>query len=211
MESGRWVLLGLAAALAWLGAGWTRGLPHYEAQRRSIPARSWVTVGLATLASGIALWQSATFVSQLFLMLWSVVFALITVVDYETHFIPDRIVLPATLAALLASVVDPRLNWRSALLGALLGFVFFYIVVRLARGGFGMGDAKLSAFIGAVTGLAPLAYALLLGIFAGGIGALLLLLTRRASRRTYIPYGPFLCLGGWAGMLPSVVRFWGMG
>ncbi|MGH2545169.1 MAG: prepilin peptidase, partial [Ardenticatenaceae bacterium] len=139
-----------------------------------------------------------------------VVFVLVTVVDIETHFIPDRIILPATVAALLASLVDPRLAWPSALLGAAEGFALCFVLVLLARGGLGMGDAKLSAFIGAVTGFLPLLYALVVGILAGGASALLLLATRRVQRRSYIPYGPFLCLGGWVGMLPGAVRLWGM-
>jgi prepilin signal peptidase PulO-like enzyme (type II secretory pathway) len=199
----------LAGLLAWAGARWSLALPYYEQQRRAVPARTFLTVAVATIAAAIAAPQGENGMSQLFLALWSTVFTLVTVIDIETHFIPDRLILPATAAALLASLVDPRLTWLSALLGALIGFVLFYLIVLLARGGFGMGDAKLSAFIGAVTGLAPLIYALLAGILAGGLGALILLATRRVGRRSYMPYGPFLCLGGWLGMLPAVARLWG--
>ena len=142
--------------------------------------------------------------------LWCVVFAVVAVIDIETHFIPDVIILPATGLALAASLVDPRLTWRAALLGALAGLVSFYAIAWVARGGFGLGDVKLAAFVGAVTGLVPVFYALIAGIIAGGIGALLLLVTRRMERRSFMPYGPYLCLGGWLGLLPAMLRFWGL-
>ncbi len=201
----------LAALLGWLGARWTRSLPHYEAQRRAVPSRDGVVVALAVVGALVALWQGGAWVSRAFLALWGVVFALVAVVDIETHFIPDALIFPATLLALLVSLVDPRLSPVGSLVGAAVGFVLFFIIVLLARGGFGMGDAKLCAFIGAVTGLLPLVYALTVGIFAGGIGAAFLLATGRMGRRAYMPYGPYLCLGGWIGMLPAMLRFWGIG
>jgi leader peptidase (prepilin peptidase) / N-methyltransferase len=205
------LLLALCAGLlAGVGAQGSLRLPHYTFQKRAIQGRSLAAVALAAGTAAVAAWQGESLLSQVFLALWSLVFALIAVIDIETHFIPDRLILPATFAALLASFFDPRIPWRSALLGALAGFVVFYVIALIARGGFGMGDAKLAAFVGAVTGLVPLLYALLTAIFAGGAVALLLLLSQRAGRRSFMPYGPFLCLGGWLGMLPGVVRFWGL-
>lgn len=205
------LLAGGAAILAWLGARWSLTLPHYEGQRRAIPYRTAVTVLLAAGLAGVAAAQFSSGWSALFAALWSLVFALIAVIDIETHFIPDVIVLPATAAALLASGLDPRLAWWSALLGAVVGFLIFFLIAWAARGGFGMGDVKLAAFIGAVTGLLPLFYGMVVGIFAGGVGALLLLVSRRMARRSFMPYGPYLCLGGWVALLPAVLRFWGIG
>ncbi len=201
----------LAALLAWVGARWSLALPYYEQQRRAVPARTVTTVLLAGVAAAIAASQGTTVLSSALLALWSVVFALVAVVDIETHFIPNVLILPATAAALLASYVDPRLPPLSALLGAVAGFAIFYLIALVARGGFGMGDVKLAAFMGAVTGFIPVFYALLVGILAGGLAAVLLLLTKRVTRRSYIPYGPYLCLGGWLLMLPPVRQLWGLG
>nr|MBA3530335.1 prepilin peptidase [Ardenticatenales bacterium] len=137
----------LAGLLAWTGARWSQTLPYYEEQRRAIPYRTLFTVALAMLSAGIAAWQGESMISKGFMALWSVVFTLIAVIDIETHFIPNVLSLPATGLALLASLVDPRLNWRSSLLGALLGLIIFYVIYRVARGGFGMGDVTLSAFM----------------------------------------------------------------
>ncbi|MEA2646212.1 MAG: leader peptidase (prepilin peptidase) / N-methyltransferase, partial [Chloroflexota bacterium] len=73
-------------------------------------------------------------------------------------------------------------------------------------GGGGLGDAKLTFFMGAVLGLLPLnsspvVLALIYGVVLGGIVAALLLLTRVRSLRDFIPYGPYLCLGALAALL----------
>jgi prepilin signal peptidase PulO-like enzyme (type II secretory pathway) len=71
------------------------------------------------------------------------------------------------------------------------------------RGGLGAGDVKLAAFLGAVVGFPRVISALLLGMLAGGVVVLLLLLLRAVRRGQYLPYGPFLVLGG------VVALFWG--
>jgi leader peptidase (prepilin peptidase)/N-methyltransferase len=62
-----------------------------------------------------------------------------------------------------------------------------------------MGDLKLLVSVGLLTGLARSVSGLVVGALAAGvvIGALLLL--RRVTLRTYIPFGPFLIIGAyWA-------------
>lgn len=209
------LLLLLAALLAWGGARWSLSLHHYELQRRSIPWRDAVTVILALITSGIAVWQSEAFVSAIFMALWSVVFVLISIIDIETHFIPNVIIVPATLSAFLAAyLVDPRLSFIVALFGALIGLIFMGILYLLAGilypGGLGLGDVKLAIFIGAVTGMWAVLYTLVAGMALSGIILPLLLALRRINLKTYVPYGPYLCFGGWLGMLPAVRHFWGI-
>jgi len=71
----------------------------------------------------------------------------------------------------------------------------------LTRGGIGGGDATLAAFIGLTTGFPQGLQALAYGILIAGGVSLFLLLTRRATLKTAIPYGPFLALGGAMGLL----------
>lgn len=210
----RLILVIVAAGLAWAGAQWSARLPYYDEARRAIPARTLVTVLLAAGGAAVAAWQSPFWLSAAFMSLWSVVFALVAVIDIETHYIPNGLIYPALAAALAAGFVDPRLHWLSVLLGAVLGFAFFFILYHLGgalyRGGLGWGDVTLATFVGAVTGLHPIIYALVAGMMISALTLLLLLGLRRITLRSYIPYGPYLCLGGWLGMLPAVLRFWGL-
>ena len=66
-----------------------------------------------------------------------------------------------------------------------------------------MGDIKLAGLIGLITGFPLVIVALLIGIFIGGIVAIILLAFRIKGRKDAIPYGTFLALG------PIAVLLWG--
>jgi leader peptidase (prepilin peptidase)/N-methyltransferase len=63
----------------------------------------------------------------------------------------------------------------------------------------GWGDVKL-AFVGLITSF-PGIITVLVTIIAGGVISLILLLTRIVNLRSGIPYGPFICLGGFVTIL----------
>ena len=61
-----------------------------------------------------------------------------------------------------------------------------------------MGDVKLAALIGLVLGALGLKYvavAAAIAILAGGLGAIALMAFAGASRRSKIPFGPYLAAG----------------
>jgi leader peptidase (prepilin peptidase)/N-methyltransferase len=77
-------------------------------------------------------------------------------------------------------------------------FLFFFGLAFVYPAGMGMGDVKLAGLVGGV--LAYMSWAaLVIGAFAGFLlGALVggaLLATRRAGRKTAIPFGPFMIAG----------------
>ena len=134
---------------------------------------------------------------------------LLALVDLRARRLPNAIVLPSypMLVVLLAVASWAAGDWgalaRAAAGGAaLLGF---YLVIALAvPRGMGAGDVKLAGVIGLLLGwigwgalLAGAAAAFLLG---GAVSAVLLL-SRRADRRTAIPFGPWMLAGAWVGIL----------
>jgi len=83
------------------------------------------------------------------------------------------------------------------LVGALI-FGGFYVLGRMlyrGRAPMGTGDVTIAVLLGAMTGFPDILTALGIGILAGGVGAVLVLLGR-GSRKAYMPYGPALCIGG---------------
>jgi len=73
------------------------------------------------------------------------------------------------------------------------------VAVPFGRGAIGIGDLKLLVGVGLLAG----AWRMLLGLLAGAILAavaiLVLLVLRRVTLRSYVPYGPFLIVGAmWA-------------
>ncbi len=134
------------------------------------------------------------------------VLVLVTVTDLEHRLIPNRAILPAIAIAALASPLWFGPGWWLALLGGAIGYGFFWLTVQLGErilghGAMGWGDVKLAAFVGLITGFPGIITALVLTIIAGGVVSLVLLLTRIANLRSGIPYGPFICLGGFLTIL----------
>ncbi|GAA5204599.1 prepilin peptidase [Microbacterium jejuense] len=132
----------------------------------------------------------------------------LTLIDLDTHRLPNSIVLPSYLVAGILFVIAAWLlgDW-GALLRAAIGMAamyLFYFVLRLARpGGMGGGDVKLAGVIGIYLGWIGWG-ALAVGAFAafvyGGVFGIALMLLRRAGRKTAIPFGPWMILGAWTGV-----------
>ena len=118
----------------------------------------------------------------------------VTVTDLERRLIPNRIVLPAAAAVLVAQTARaPSPEWVLAGCGAAL----VLLLAALAYpGGMGMGDVKLALLLGAALGR-TVPVALLLGTLTALVPAVALLYRHgSAARKMAIPFGPFLALGG---------------
>lgn len=123
------------------------------------------------------------------------VFLLILVIDVAHRWIPNLLLWPLTVFALGVSVLtgDPPL--LRALLGGVVGFGWFFLMAIAYRGAMGAGDVKLAGLIGLATGFPNVLAALTVGIVIGGAAAAVLLISGRKSRKSYIPYAPFLVTG----------------
>ena len=127
-------------------------------------------------------------------------------IDFDTQLLPDDITLPLLWLGLLVNAFGAFVDLRSAVFGAAAGYLILWLVYwgfRLLAGkeGMGFGDFKLLAAIGAWLGWQVLPFVILvsagLGAVIGGIG----LAMAGQGRDTRIPFGPFLALGGIAGLL----------
>lgn len=122
--------------------------------------------------------------------------------DYERHLLPNRLMYPALVAAAALSWVWPGRNAADALLGGAIGFGILFVLATVLPG-FGFGDVKLAGLLGLLAGSANTVPALAVGMIAGGIASVILLASRRISRRSAIAYGPYLILGAFLGMLSA--------
>lgn len=130
-------------------------------------------------------------------------FLLIAIIDLKYRLVLNVLIYPAVVVALLLHSVPPGRDTLIALLGGAVGLSPFLLVALVRPGAIGGGDIKLAALIGLIIGFPQVLLALSLGILAGGITALFLLLTRRWGPRSHIPYAPFLCLGA---LFSTIVR-----
>ncbi len=120
--------------------------------------------------------------------------------DLRARRIPNALTIPATSVALIVALSLGV--GASALVGAAVGAVAFVVPMFLyGRASAGGGDVKLAAFVGAMLGIEGILGALFLTGLAASVVVLVGLATKRMARRSRIPFGPFLALGGLAALL----------
>ncbi|MFQ6015156.1 MAG: prepilin peptidase [Anaerolineae bacterium] len=157
----------------------------------------WPMVELGTTLLFAFLRQQYAFSLQLILVtLYVCILILVFVIDLEHRLVLNVVVLPAMALAIPGSFFLPHLGLVSSLLGGLVAFGLFFLAALIYPGGMGFGDVKLAAFIGLITGFPVVLAALLIAVLMGGAIAAILLLARIRGRKSAIPYGPFLVLGG---------------
>jgi leader peptidase (prepilin peptidase)/N-methyltransferase len=87
--------------------------------------------------------------------------------------------------------------------GAGILFLFYFVLAMISPRGMGMGDVKLAGvlglFLGAL-GWGQLAVGAGAAFVLGGLFSIILLITRRAGRKSGIPFGPWMLLGAWVGV-----------
>jgi leader peptidase (prepilin peptidase) / N-methyltransferase len=162
------------------------------ARMRSLP------VVAATLATGAAVAASQSSLAPAVLRT-IMVFLLVpcALIDLERRVIPNRITGLGSLGALaLGLALDPGAEPRRLLWAALAGG-FLLVTALVKPNGMGMGDVKLLGMMGLFLG-APVVVALLVALL-GNVGAAAVLARRhgiRAARKTELPFGPYLAVGG---------------
>lgn len=118
-------------------------------------------------------------------------------IDLDHRIIPNTLTAPAAVVAVALGVaLDPSGEPERLIAGVAAGGMF--LLAALARpGGMGMGDVKLAAVLGLFLGgtvAVALMTALLLGTVVGAI--VIARVGAAAGRKTAVPFGPFLALGG---------------
>jgi leader peptidase (prepilin peptidase)/N-methyltransferase len=153
-------------------------------------------------------------VAYLYLAAISVALALI---DLDVRKLPNAIVLPSYIVALVlfgaASVISGDFT---ALIRALIAMaalaVVYFLMVLIYPGGMGMGDVKLAGVLGIYLGWAgwgPVFVGALAAFVLGGVFGIILMLVGRATRKTGIPFGPWMLVGAGLGIVFGSIAFEG--
>ena len=142
-----------------------------------------------------------------FLYLAAISLAL-AIIDIETHKLPNVIVLPgyvvgAALLGTAALLQGDLVGLGRMAAGAGILFVFYFVLAFISPRGMGMGDVKLAGVLGLFLGSlgwGQLAVGAGAAFVLGGLFGIILLITRRAGRKSGIPFGPWMLLGAWVGI-----------
>ncbi|MFG1706806.1 prepilin peptidase [Nonomuraea sp. M3C6] len=179
-----------AYAVRTLADAWDDPADAYDGVTPAPAWPPWVELLTAAVA-GLVAWRVG-----LPYVCFAVIGTALAVVDWRTRLLPDAITLPAYPIVALALVPTGEVA-RAVAGGAVLAAV--YGVLWLVRPhAMGLGDVKLAGLIGmasAALGWQALVVAAFCGQLLGALYGLALLVTRRGTRHTQFPFGPFMLLG----------------
>ena len=122
--------------------------------------------------------------------------------DLDQKLLPDVITLPLIPLALVAFATGTGpyvhtvedLAWAAAAaIGVPLGL--YLLAIPFGAGAIGQGDLKLLVSVGLLAGALKLFYGLVAGALLAGVVVAVLLVIRRLSMKSFVPYGPFLIAG----------------
>jgi leader peptidase (prepilin peptidase) / N-methyltransferase len=171
-------------------------------------------VELATgVLSGFIAWRFGYSTLTLAALAFTWLLIALTMIDFDTQYLPDQLTYPLLWLGLLVSLAHP--SWdaaadpvtpRASIIGAAAGYLSLWSVYWLfklitGKEGMGYGDFKLFAALGAWLGWQML---LPIILFAAGVGAVfgvVIMIRQRRGRDTQMAFGPFLAVAGWLALV----------
>ena len=145
----------------------------------------------------------------------------LALIDVDHFILPNELTYGGLVVALLIHLVQlihpiwPRTTLIDAILGAAAGAAFILVInglwwlVRRVQG-FGLGDAKMLAMMGAFLGIQGTVVAVFVATMAGGMVGLFFIARRKLDLGSKLPFGSFLGFGGLVALFvgPEIVRWY---
>lgn len=129
-------------------------------------------------------------------LFYTVIIVFIFFYDLLYMEIADEILLPSLVIAFLGSLHPATLSSWEALWGAGMIVAFFLLQIVVSRGQWlGGGDLRIGAFMGLILGWKLGLIALFFSYLAGSVITITLLLAGKLTRKSQVPFGPFLMIG----------------
>jgi len=157
--------------------------------------------------------QPLLILQLLFLLIFVCFLIVIFVYDLKHYLIPDKVIYPAIVLAFVYQIFQvlkfglSNLNFTSllyALFSASLASAFFLSIFLVSKGKWlGFGDVKLVFFLGLLLGFPNILIALFLAFLIGAIIGIGLIVLRKKTLKSEVPFAPFLVIGAF------IALFWG--
>ncbi len=168
-----------------------------------------LTTGVLT---GFIAWQFGFGTTALAAMAFTWFLIALTMIDFDTQFLPDQLTYPLLWLGLLVSLANPvwadgaaPVTPRDSIIGAVAGYlslwsVFWSFKLLTGKEGMGYGDFKLFAALGAWLGWQMLLPVILFASAVGAVIGIVVMIRQRKGKDTPIAFGPFLAIAGWLAM-----------
>jgi leader peptidase (prepilin peptidase)/N-methyltransferase len=166
-----------------------------------ISARYPVVEAVSGILSGLLIWHFGSGWTGLATLVFTYLLISMTLIDVDHKELPDDLTYPLLWLGLLINLDGGFVPLRDAVLGAVGGYMFLWIVARayeMVRGhiGMGEGDFKLLAALGAWFGWQMLPTIIVLSSFVGAIIGVTMIAIGRTRKGQHIPFGPYLAGAG---------------
>ncbi|ABK61819.1 prepilin peptidase [Clostridium novyi] len=116
-------------------------------------------------------------------------------IDYNT----TDVYFSTTSTGIGIGILFLVINWylklpvRTYFLGAIIGGIFILLIAVLT-GGMGFGDVEICIFSGIYIGTKLTVLMLFLSFILGGAVGAILIISKKKSRKDYIPFGPYISI-----------------
>lgn len=181
-------------------------LTYGKTNFKKLKFSNWLTIILSAVAATIAivavqlLNMHTLFVLKIFVSLIALQAA--ALIDLNTHAIPNILSLYLIVARILfipfefiyQKEVMATLLLSSAI-GGVATFLVLYLIHRITKSGFGMGDVKLLSALGIMVGISSCLTTILFGMIIAALLGIGMILLKRKTRKDSIPFGPFILVG----------------
>jgi leader peptidase (prepilin peptidase) / N-methyltransferase len=207
----------LVVGLALGGAAWglvcdrisARWPAHEDGSSRPVDWRTAAVVLVAAAAFGLLAARMTDPRDLALFGAWFAALTLLLATDLDQRLLPDLVTLPLIPAAALILVLGLNPLVRGSEVLAIVAAIvvpagLFALSIPFGAGALGLGDVKLLVSVGLILGLGRTIVGVAGGAIIGGVVILVLLVTRRVTLKTYVPFGPFLIIGAmWGALLAS--------
>lgn len=162
-------------------------------------------IELATgILFGLAAWKFGTTAETVIFAAFFWALIVLSAIDLELKLLPNRVVYPTFVVAWIAIAALALARGETerlvdAAVGAAVFGGFFLVVALIYPAGMGGGDVKLAFVLGTLLGYADGVGVVLVGMFLsfllGAVSGGVVMLAAGGSRKSQVPFGPFLALG----------------
>lgn len=173
-------------------------IPVYKLPEEKQEKKKVRDVCMAIFGGAAAVFLAAFYgytLQALTVFLFYAVLSVITLIDHDTMEIPFCLNVIVFLIGVLSIWTIGGHSIADRIIGMLCISVPMYLIILIIPNGFGGGDIKLMFAAGFLLGWKATLLAFLIGILAGGIYGVFVLLTRKKTGKDHFAFGPFLSVG----------------
>ena len=122
-------------------------------------------------------------------------------IDFDHRLLPNKIVYPMAVWGVLATGIVDAGDLPEHLIAGAAAFSFLLLAALAYPAGMGMGDVKLAGVMGLYLGLSVIPALFASFLFGTVVGLGIVAREGVSARKTAVPFGVFLALGGLVGVL----------